>query len=139
MSITPVAHFLYRGFNGQLYGPGLVGADRRASFHAGDVIRVEFDATSGTLAFAVNGLSQGICFNSISARSLHPAVAFYDCPAGSASVTLLGSGGEIPLQALAPPTTAIDWTFDRDSAVAAVLSNDDTTVSNEGSDDSGGS
>lgn len=67
---------MYRAYNGHLFGPGREG-DTRAPFHASDVVRVDFDASAGTLSFAVNGVSQGVCYSGIAGKTLHPAVCFY--------------------------------------------------------------
>ena len=82
---------MLRAYTGSLYGPGRVGDAERAKFHPGDVVRVDFDADAGTLAFAVNGVSQGVCFSGISGKTLHPAIAMYGGQNKSVSLVSCGA------------------------------------------------
>ena len=125
------AHYVLRGYNGELYGPGRVGEKKRSKFHPGDVIRLEFDGDAGTLTYFINGVSQGVCFSGVKGKTLHPAVCFYHGKAASASVSLLGS------VVIVPATDALviagsEWTFDATSAMGVILSNGNRTVSNDG-------
>lgn len=71
---APNARML-RGFNGQLYGSGAA-ASSKSKFHPGDKVGVFYDGDEKTLAFSVNGMSQGICFTGVSGP-VAGAVGFY--------------------------------------------------------------
>jgi len=52
--------------------------------HPGDRVSVEFNAAAGTLAFLVNGASQGVCVSGLAGKELFPTVAFYNTGSGGA-------------------------------------------------------
>lgn len=54
-----------------------IGATYGASYTAGDVIGVAFDASAGTLEFFKNGTSQGVAFTSIPAQTYYPVVSLF--------------------------------------------------------------
>lgn len=69
--------YMYQASNGHLSGPNAVSASKKC-VHPGDTVRVEYDASEGSINFWVNGAAQGECFRGIAKGTrLHPAVCFY--------------------------------------------------------------
>lgn len=61
--------------NGQLYGTGRRG-DNRTKIHPDDTVGVFYDADAGTISFAVNAVSQGVCFEGVTGEQFG-AIGFY--------------------------------------------------------------
>jgi hypothetical protein len=75
--------------------------------HPGDIVRVEYDTVAGTLSFAVNGVSQGVCFSDLKGMELFPAVAFYSSSRSATVLSLTVEGGaSAPVAATAAATGA---------------------------------
>lgn len=75
---------MLRAYNGQLYGVGSVGGQRRR-IHPGDRVAVLADLDRHTLSFAVNGKSLGVCFTGLEGP-VCGAIGFY---ASNKAVTLV--------------------------------------------------
>lgn len=79
--------YMYRAYNGNLYGAGKT-PGTKAKIHPGSIVVGELDFDAGTLSFLVDGESQGVCFRSLTGKTLYPAVGFY---AAAKQVTFLGA------------------------------------------------
>lgn len=69
---------MYRAHNGQVYGRGKVAClVPRATIHAGDIVRCEWDGIAGNLHYVLNGVCQGAVFSGLSHITVYPAVCTY--------------------------------------------------------------
>ena len=70
--------WMYRAYNGNLYGRSRRLDRQMSKWHPGDVVRCELDLDAGTLSFAVNGEPQGVAFTGLSGQGeIFPACSFY--------------------------------------------------------------
>ena len=74
-SYTDPHSFMYRAFNGSLYGRGKAGVNRRPC-HPGETVQFELDCEAGTISLWVNDEPQGVIFTEVTG-TIYPAVAFY--------------------------------------------------------------
>lgn len=68
--------WFYRCYNGQLYGTGKQGSNRR-KIHPNDTVTCTLNFGSRELMFRVNEEDQRVCFRGFSASEVYPAVNFY--------------------------------------------------------------
>jgi len=76
----------YYGSSGQFFNNSYTGASYGASYTTGDVIGVAFNATSNTITFYKNGVSQGVATSSMTNSGGYiPAVSLFT---GSAQISI---------------------------------------------------
>lgn len=126
--------FMYRAYNGVLYGAGSVSGSKEKA-HEGDVVSVTLDADAGTLSFAINGTSQGVCFTGLRGP-VFPAVAFYS---SGRRATLVSCKQLLPSCSspdVAPATDSVvtSWDQAKSAGPSILLSNGGRTMASTASD-----
>jgi SPRY domain len=69
--------WLVRGYNGMLYGQNKVSGKTAPKLHETNRIRFTWNATSGDVTLAVNGVTDGVVFTGIRDAEIYPVVANY--------------------------------------------------------------
>ncbi|KAA0176032.1 hypothetical protein FNF27_02424 [Cafeteria roenbergensis] len=91
--------YMYRCYNGQLYGPGSVDGSKER-VHQGDIIEITLDCEAHTISYKINDKDQGVCFRDVDvsgSRQLYPAVQFYssNVAATCQQITVIPSAAEL--------------------------------------------
>ncbi len=97
--------WVMRAYNGQVYGRGKAKSSG-PKLHQGNRIRFQWNASSGDVTMAVDGVLDGCVFSGITEAEIFPAVASYGAT-GTVTIVAIEPGSGVPMAATATSAAAL--------------------------------